>query len=68
MLRHGFSELGLHRIFATCRPENIRSAKVMQKVGMKYEGHLREHMRHRGKWHDSYQYSILETEYPGGET
>lgn len=67
MLKFGFLELGLHRIFATCRPENIGSAKVMQKIGMKYEGYLREHMRHKGKWHDSYPYSILETAYSGGE-
>ncbi|MEH2223440.1 MAG: GNAT family N-acetyltransferase [Nostoc sp.] len=26
--------LGLHRIFATCHPENIASARVMQKIGM----------------------------------
>ncbi|WP_054027731.1 GNAT family N-acetyltransferase [Bacillus sp. FJAT-28004] len=63
LLQFGFRELGLHRIYATCRPDNLGSAKVLQKIGMKYEGHIREHMRHNGKWHDSYQYSILENEY-----
>ncbi|MFD0710555.1 GNAT family N-acetyltransferase [Paenibacillus sp. GCM10027626] len=63
MLRFGFLELGLHRIYATCRPENIGSAGVMKKIGMTYEGHLREHMFHKGKWHDSLQYSILEHEF-----
>ncbi|TMV46596.1 GNAT family N-acetyltransferase [Paenibacillus mesophilus] len=63
LLQFGFENLGLHRIYATCRPENIGSAKVMEKIGMKYEGHLRGHMRHKGKWHDSFQYSILEDEY-----
>jgi len=63
LLEFGFRELGLHRIFATCRPGNLGSAKVMQKLGMKYEGHIREHMWHKGKWNDSYQYSILENEY-----
>jgi ribosomal-protein-alanine N-acetyltransferase len=62
LLEFGFNELNLHRIYATCRPENTGSARVMQKLGMKYEGHLRGHMRHKGKWHDSYQYSILEEE------
>lgn len=65
MLRFGFRELGLHRIYATCRPENIGSASVMKKIGMTYEGHLREHMFYRGKWHDSLQYSILEHEFKG---
>lgn len=63
MLKFGFGELGLHRIYATCRPDNVGSAKVMQKIGMKYEGHLREHMWFKGKWHDSYQYSILAHEF-----
>ncbi|GGD84895.1 GNAT family N-acetyltransferase [Paenibacillus nasutitermitis] len=63
LLEFGFSELGLHRIFATCRPGNLGSAKVMQKIGMKYEGHIREHMWHKGSWHDSFQYSILENEH-----
>lgn len=63
LLAFGFEELELHRIFATCRPDNIGSARVMQKIGMQYEGHLREHMRHKGAWHDSYLYSILKAEY-----
>jgi [ribosomal protein S5]-alanine N-acetyltransferase len=65
LLHFGFGELGLHRIFATCRPANIGSAKVMQKAGMKYEGHLREHIRHKGQWHDSYLYAILKHEFDG---
>ncbi|MHA7965353.1 GNAT family N-acetyltransferase [Paenibacillus sp. CAU 1782] len=63
LLEFGFDNLGLHRIYATCRPENIGSAKVMQHIGMSYEGHLRGHMWHKGSFHDSYQYSILEPEY-----
>lgn len=65
MLKFGFKSLGLHRIYATCRPENISSANVMKSVGMQYEGHLRGHMWHKGQWHDSFQYSILEHEYEG---
>lgn len=63
LLDLGFHKLELHRIYATCRPENIGSARVMQKLGMTYEGHLRGHMYHKEKWMDSYQYSILEDEY-----
>ncbi|MGG6310403.1 GNAT family N-acetyltransferase [Paenibacillus macerans] len=63
LLALGFQELGLHRIYATCRPDNSGSAKVMQKIGMTYEGHMREHLWHNGKWHDSFQYSILSSEY-----
>lgn len=65
MLGFGFQELELHRIYATCRPENIGSASVMKKISMTYEGQLREHLYCKGKWNDSLQYSILEHEFKG---
>ncbi|MCF2936826.1 GNAT family N-acetyltransferase [Paenibacillus alkaliterrae] len=63
LLKFGFNELGLHRIFATCRPDNIGSSMVMEKIGMKREGHLREHMKVKGQWKDSFLYSILDQEF-----
>ncbi|HZG75409.1 MAG TPA: GNAT family protein, partial [Paenibacillus sp.] len=66
MLRFGFADLGLHRIYATCRPANVGSASVMKRIGMTYEGRLREHLFAKGTWHDSYQYSILSKEWRGG--
>ena len=63
IINFGFQKLNLHRIFATCCPDNIGSAKVMEKIGMKKEGCLREHKLQRGKWRDSFIYSILEYEY-----
>jgi ribosomal-protein-alanine N-acetyltransferase len=58
----GFKKLNLHRIFATCDPANTASAHVLEKIGMKREGHMREHMWARGKWRDSLLYAILEHE------
>lgn len=56
----GFAALGLHRIFAMCHPDNAGSQRVMQKAGMRYEGHLREDFRNRdGSWRDSLLYAIL---------
>ncbi|MBN1813150.1 MAG: GNAT family N-acetyltransferase [Anaerolineae bacterium] len=59
----GFEELGLHRIYATCDPANVASARVMEKIGMQREGHLREHRWRKGRWRDSYLYAILEQEW-----
>lgn len=59
LLKFGFSNLGLHRIFAKCRPQNIHSANLMKRLGMKPEGHLREHLWYKGKFHDSLLFSIL---------
>jgi len=63
LLDFGFTELELHRIHAKCDTRNTQSARVLEKVGMKQEGKLREHKLIDGKWRDSYIYSILEHEY-----
>ncbi len=60
LIKFGFEKLGLHRLFATCDPQNSASAHVLEKAGMKREGHLREHKWSKGKWRDSYLYAILE--------
>lgn len=62
LLAFGFEELNLHRIFATCDPANIASARIMEKIGMQREGHLRQHMWTKGKWRDSLLYAVLESE------
>jgi len=62
VIHFGFSELGLHRIYATLAPENVSSARVLEKAGMRREGHLREHKWVKGEWRDSLLYAILESE------
>ncbi len=63
LCKFGFSEIKLHRIFATCRPVNIGSSRVMEKIGMTKEGMLREHLFYKGKWQSSFLYSILANEF-----
>jgi ribosomal-protein-alanine N-acetyltransferase len=65
VLKLGFDALGLNRIEARCVPENIGSARVMEKVGMTYEGLLREQMFIKGTFDDMRIYSILRREYYG---
>jgi len=59
----GFGQLGLHRITAMCDPGNIGSFRVMEKLGMKREGYLREHTLWKGIWRDSLLYAILDKEW-----
>jgi Acetyltransferases, including N-acetylases of ribosomal proteins len=40
-LRYGFERLGFERIIAVTRPENVASQRVMEKIGMGYEGTTR---------------------------
>lgn len=63
LLNFGFNTLKLHRIFATCDPRNLGSSKVLQKIGMKYEGRMRETLLIRDGWRDSLLYSILHGEF-----
>ncbi len=65
MLRFGFEELSLHRIYATCDAENIDSARVLDKLGMRREGHCIEDVRQDGRWRDTFAYAILAREWRG---
>lgn len=60
LLAFGWTQLHLHRIFATCYPENQASERVLQKIGMQKEGHLRKLKWRRGQWRDSLLYAVLE--------
>jgi hypothetical protein len=59
----GFRELRLHRIWADCDPANIASCRVIEKIGMRREAHLRENAKIKGKWVDSLIYAILAREW-----
>ncbi len=62
LITFGFTMLGLHRIFATCHPENQASERVLQKLGMQKEGYLRENKWSKGTWPDSLLYALLAQE------
>lgn len=63
MLRAGFGDLGLRRIWAECDTRNIGSWGIMQKLGMRREAHFRQDKRSRDGWRDSYLYAILADEF-----
>lgn len=67
LVEKGFSELNLHRISATCDPQNIASEKVLTKIGMTLEGRIRHHMKRNDGWRDSMLYGLLEDEWRKGE-
>jgi RimJ/RimL family protein N-acetyltransferase len=63
LVRLGFESLGMHRISATTDVRNVASWRIMEKLGMRREAHLREHVRQRGQWRDSFLYAILERDW-----
>ena len=62
VLRYGFTVLGLNRIYAAHMRSNPASGRVMQKIGMRYEGRLRQHVLKWGVFEDLEVYSILKGE------
>jgi RimJ/RimL family protein N-acetyltransferase len=70
MLRIGFDELGLHRIVGRLDARNARSARVLERLGMRREAHLRENELIKGEWCDELVYAMLGGEWrarPAGE-
>lgn len=59
MMDAGFKILGLHRIYAHCDARNTGSYRLLEKVGMRREGLLRQNVRLRGAWRDTCHYAIL---------
>jgi RimJ/RimL family protein N-acetyltransferase len=62
----GFGTMGLNRVEANCFIENARSARVMEKCGMTFEGVLRQYLFVKGQYEDVKMYSILRREWAEG--
>ncbi len=65
-LAAAFGPLELHRVEANCAVENHASARVLEKLGMRVEGVLRERMRVAGRYLDMKLYAILAPEFRAG--
>ncbi len=65
MLAFGFSELGIHRASANCNAANHGSIHVLEKLGMRQEGTIREGDFQKGRWWDKLLWGILESEWRG---
>lgn len=61
-IEFGFEKIGYNRIEAFCDVENIASARVMEKCGMRLEGVLRQYAYLKGKFRDMKCYAILRDE------
>ena len=52
-----FKEFGLKRIQARCKLENEASRRVMEKVGMAFEGTLKSAIFHRDRYWDMHYFA-----------
>jgi RimJ/RimL family protein N-acetyltransferase len=63
IVKFGFEELNLNKIYATHLVENPASGKVMVRNGMTKEGELKEHVKKGKAYLSLFQYAITKSEY-----
>ena len=54
-----FARLKLHRVVADTDVENIKSWTLLERLGLRREGHLRQSLWFKGRWVDEYIYAVL---------
>jgi ribosomal-protein-alanine N-acetyltransferase len=57
--RFAFEEMKLHRIEANIMPKNLRSIRVVEKLGFVNEGVSRKYLKIAGVWEDHIHYVLL---------
>lgn len=60
---YGFRTLGLNKIYASAFKENRGSWRIMEKIGMEYEGMQKQHYFRFGQFIDLVHYGILREDY-----
>jgi len=63
LLAFAFDELNAHRVVAFCHADNLPSIRVMEKIGMRREGLLRQTRWFKESWADECVYAILESDF-----
>ncbi len=65
LIDYAFKELKAHRIIGFCNEKNIPSWRVLEKIGLRREGHFikkayfRKDEQGKPLWFNTYQYAIL---------
>jgi RimJ/RimL family protein N-acetyltransferase len=67
VVEFGFANLGLHRIHAHYFAENKASGRVLEKIGMRPEGRLRNHFQKWNRFIDVENCGILSEEFREAE-
>lgn len=69
LMDYAFKERKVRRIIAMCNPRNQLSWRLLERLNMRREGHLRQNIYFKTDvnnepiWQDSYQYAILASEW-----
>jgi aminoglycoside 6'-N-acetyltransferase len=66
LLGYLFTARGKHRVTACCDPRNAASVALLERLGMRREGHLRQSTWAKGEWTDDLVYALLHDEWQSG--
>jgi ribosomal-protein-alanine N-acetyltransferase len=68
VLDMAFDKLGLHRVEASCIPDNIASRKLLSNLGFREEGFAHSYLKIAGEWADHILFGITEDEWRARQT
>jgi RimJ/RimL family protein N-acetyltransferase len=63
VLRYAFADLGLHRVTALTDAANAPSVALLERLGMRREGHFLQNAWFKGGWADEFLYALLRDEW-----
>ncbi|WP_328764894.1 MULTISPECIES: GNAT family N-acetyltransferase [unclassified Streptomyces] len=59
----GFGALGLHRVIGRCHADNVASAGLLERLGMRQEARFIGTELFKGAWRDDLVYAVLQREW-----
>jgi ribosomal-protein-alanine N-acetyltransferase len=63
VLAFGFLQMDLHRVEADVHPDNGGSVRLLERLGFRHEGTLKERWFTYGEWSDSVLFGLLRTDF-----
>ncbi|MBA2288190.1 MAG: GNAT family N-acetyltransferase [Ktedonobacteraceae bacterium] len=63
VLDYAFMTLDLHRVIAITDCENTASVSLLERLGLRREGHFHQNVWFKGSWGDEFLYAILQEEW-----
>jgi RimJ/RimL family protein N-acetyltransferase len=63
VVQYGFMKLGMHRMFSQTDARNLRAQRLLERLGFRREGELRESIWFKGAWATELVYAQFESEW-----
>jgi len=63
VVQYGFEKLAMHRVFSQTDARNLRARRLLERLGFRREGELRESTWFKGAWATDLLYAQLESEW-----